>query len=68
MADCSVFTIKGNTFNIKDATARTQLGNVASLKTQTKTNVVAAVNEVVDSVPKVIYNSGTETITVAPEV
>lgn len=67
MADCSVFTIKGNTFNVKDATARTQLGNLSSLTTTDKTSVVAAVNEVKSDIPKVSYNLATETVTVAKE-
>lgn len=67
MADCSVFTIKGNTFNVKDATARTQLGNLSSLTTTDKTSAVAAINEVKSDIPVVTYNGASETITVAKE-
>lgn len=47
MADISVISPDGGTteLNIKDATARTNIGNLADLTTTAKTNLVAAINE-----------------------
>lgn len=65
MADCSVFTIKGNTFNVKDAVARTTIGTMSNLVTQHKTTVVEAINEVHSDIPVVTYNSSSETVVLA---
>lgn len=48
MADISVISPDGGTteLNIKDATARTNIGDLSALTTTAKTNLVAAVNEV----------------------
>jgi len=47
MADISVISPDGGAteLNIKDATARTNIGNLADLTTTAKTNLVAAINE-----------------------
>lgn len=51
MADISVISPDGGTteLNIKDATARTNIGNLADLTTTAKTNLVAAINEAASS-------------------
>ena len=45
MADLSKIKLNGSTYNLKDAGARGQIGNLSNLTTTTKTNLVAAINE-----------------------
>lgn len=64
MADCSKFIIKGTTYNVHDAVARTSLGDLTDLNTSAKDSVVAAINEVNNKAVTVNYESASETITI----
>lgn len=46
MSDISKINPNGTEYNLKDATARTNIGNLSNLETTEKTNLVGAINEV----------------------
>ena len=46
MAEFSKFSDKTNTYDVKDAKARTDIGTLSNLTTTAKTNAVSAINEV----------------------
>lgn len=48
MSDISKINPDGTEYNLKDATARTNIGNLASLHTTEKNDAVSAINEVKD--------------------
>lgn len=45
MSDISKINSNGTEYNLKDATARTNIGNLSNLETTEKTDLVSAVNE-----------------------
>jgi hypothetical protein len=64
MADVSKFVIGGTTANVKDATARSNIGDLSQLTTSAKTDLVVAINEAATTGGTTpTYNSSTETIT-----
>ena len=46
MADISKIQIESGTYNIKDSTARTNIGDLANLNTSVNTNIVNAINSI----------------------
>lgn len=68
MGDLSKFLIGGETANIKDASARNNIGDLSSLATTAKNNLVSAINEVnnkPDQGNVLTYDGTTESITVS---
>lgn len=64
MGDISKFNLNGSDINVKDTTARTNIGDLISLTTTDKTSLVGAINEVnAKQSMTVSYDSTTETLT-----
>lgn len=62
MSDISKINPNGTEYNLKDATARTNIGNLSNLDTTEKTDLVSAVNELksgLTNLVKVYHTSGT---------
>lgn len=62
MADCSKLTILGNTYNIKDAEARKNIGTMTGLKTGSKDSLVNAVNDLYGDALQASYVAANEEI------
>ena len=64
MSDISKFNLNGSDINVKDTTARGNIGDLTSLTTTDKTSLVGAINEVdAKQSMTVSYDSTTETLT-----
>ncbi len=64
MANVSKFVLGSVEADVKDAGARTLIGDLSDLDTTANTDLVSAINEVVGDIPAgASYDSVTETIT-----
>ena len=65
MADIKNISVDGTVYDIKDETARSQIGDLSGLSTTDQSSLVAAINELASQIGS---GSGGESLTAAEEV